>query len=293
MHGRPARVVEDDVEHRQAHAFADEMAGRRVAEHVGAVAEGRDQRLVGRGELRAERGAQAPAQAARGRVAEVAHRLADRQLLEQDRVLVDEDRVVGQQPVHALRCEPGSHRSRAAARLATGRGRLRSHGLPSIFYSRGRSVSLRTLAQGVKRRRDAASEREVGPEPAQRIARKERVGADMDHFRFGPGIALRRQPRHVAIDHQDQVGLRQQGLRIPARGERMLGRQRQIARTVVDDRNGKGLGELLDGTRRFDAAAAVRRDQQGPVSLSEQFCCFVQRVGVRRGRRGGRDGGAF
>src|SRR5207302_4867967 len=91
VHRRPARVVEDDVEHRQAHAFADEMAGRRVAEHVGAVAEGRDQRLVGRGELRAERGAQAPAQAARGRVAEVAHRLAERQLLEQDRVLVDED----------------------------------------------------------------------------------------------------------------------------------------------------------------------------------------------------------
>jgi len=71
-----------------------------------------------------------------------------------------------------------------------------------------------------------------------------------------------------AIDHQDQVGLRQQGLRIPTRGERMLGRQREIARTVVDDRNGKGLGELLDGTRRFDGAAAVRRDQQRPLGFS-------------------------
>ena len=133
MHGRPARVVEDDVEHRQAHAFADEMAGRRVAEHVGAVAEGRDQRLVGRGELRAERGAQAPAQAARGRVAEVAHRLADRQLFEQGRVFVDQDRVIAQQPVYALRCEFGGHASRAAARFAPGFIRLRRNGLTARF----------------------------------------------------------------------------------------------------------------------------------------------------------------
>ncbi len=134
---------------------------------------------------------------------------------------------------------------------------MRSHSLPSIFYLRSGSVFLRALAQGIKRRRDAASEREVGPEPAQRIARKERIGADMHDFRVGLRIALRREPRHVAIDHQDQVGLRQQGLRIPTRGERMLGRQRKIARTVVDDRNGKGLGELLNGVRRFEPPFAV------------------------------------
>ena len=123
MHRRPARVVRDDEEHRQVHRLGDVVPGGRIAEHVRAVAERADHRLVRRRELRAERRAEPPAQAAGGRIAEIAAGLLDHHLLEHRRVLVDEDRAVVEQLVHARR-EPLAgdrlrHRLHAASSLVS------------------------------------------------------------------------------------------------------------------------------------------------------------------------------
>ena len=63
-HRAVAAVVEDHGQHRQVELVADPVAHGRIGEHVGAVADRRDDELVGRRELGAERGAQPPAEAA-------------------------------------------------------------------------------------------------------------------------------------------------------------------------------------------------------------------------------------
>src|SRR5262245_11442390 len=99
----PARVVRDDEEHGQAHRLRDVVRSGRIAEHVGAVADGADHGLVGRGELDAERRTHAPAEAAGGGIAEVVAGLLDHHLLEHRRVLVHEDGVGLEPAVHAGR----------------------------------------------------------------------------------------------------------------------------------------------------------------------------------------------
>ena len=70
----------------------------RVAEQVGAVAEDRDDQPVGRGELGAERRADAPAEAGGRARPEIAARQVRAAMLEHQRVFVDDDRVLGLGP---------------------------------------------------------------------------------------------------------------------------------------------------------------------------------------------------
>ncbi len=70
------------------------VADRRIAEHVGAVAERGDDQLVGRGELGAERGAEAPAEAAgRAERIEGAGLLA-RAVIGAQRIFIEDDGVL-------------------------------------------------------------------------------------------------------------------------------------------------------------------------------------------------------
>src|SRR5437773_12225876 len=94
LDGVPGAVVEDDEEHRQVVGAGDEVGGRGSAEDVGAVADAADQRLVRRGELGAEGGAQSPAEPARGRRREIGPRLSEASVGRVQVVLVDNDRLV-------------------------------------------------------------------------------------------------------------------------------------------------------------------------------------------------------
>src|SRR5438309_10447392 len=62
-----------------------------IAEEVGAIAEHRDRLSPRRGELCAEYGAGAPAEARRGARTKIAVGLLERAMFEQERVLVDDD----------------------------------------------------------------------------------------------------------------------------------------------------------------------------------------------------------
>jgi hypothetical protein len=101
---RPARVVEDHEEHRQLHRFGDEVRGRRIAEHVRPVADRADHGFPGSGQLRSQRGAEAPAEAARRRAGKVAARLAHDHLFQHQRIFVDEDRVSILQRIETRGC---------------------------------------------------------------------------------------------------------------------------------------------------------------------------------------------
>src|SRR6185503_19220288 len=134
-----------------------------------------DHRLVGCGELRAEGGAQAPAEAAGGGVAEVAARPGDRHLLEDDRIFVDDERALVEQLVDACR-EPLSRDARgqrvgAGTRLLTRRlAQLGDALAPCLDLLDRRRLLLRAAPQRLERRGERAGEGEVGAEAAQRIA---------------------------------------------------------------------------------------------------------------------------
>ena len=68
------------------------MDGDRVAEHVSAITDNRDDHSFGGGELRAQRRSRSPAEARRGAGAEIAAGVLERAVLEEQRVLIDDDR---------------------------------------------------------------------------------------------------------------------------------------------------------------------------------------------------------
>src|SRR6185437_15421909 len=72
----PHAVVEDDEQHRQIERAQHVMPRGRIAEHVGAVADHRDHRLVGIGELGPDRRADADAEPARARRASMSFKVA-------------------------------------------------------------------------------------------------------------------------------------------------------------------------------------------------------------------------
>ena len=149
---------------------------------------------------------------------------------------------------------------------------------------------LRGTRQRLQRARDRAGEGQVGAKAAQRIAREERVGAEVDDLGFGPRPAFLRNPRYVAVDHQHEVRFVEQRVRIPSAVHRVLGGEREIARPVMDNRHGKGLGELADRPGGFRGPAAVRRDEERALRSAEQARGLLEAVRIGGGRRGGDEG---
>ena len=152
---------------------------------------------------------------------------------------------------------------------------------------------LRGAPERLQGRRDGAGERDVGAEPAQRVGGEERVGADVDHLGFGLGLAFLRDPRHVALDDQHDVGFLEQRVRVPAAMHRVLGGEREMARPVVHHGDRQHLRELLDRARGLLRAPAARRDEQRVLRRAEELRRLFQRLGIGRGRGGGSDRGSL
>ena len=188
--------------------------GGRVAEHVGAVAQGRDDERIGRRELRADRGADAPAEPARRRRAEIGPRPGERRVAQNERIFVDDDRILVLGIADAMR-RPGGIDRRHAARfrqLALGAGarafacfRDARPPCPKSCVADAVAECRRELGKHDARR---AGYRDIARKAADRGAREQRIDADMDHLAMIGGIAVHgRDPRHVGLDHQDRVGL--------------------------------------------------------------------------------------
>src|SRR5581483_12404250 len=98
------------------------------------------------------------------------------------------------------------------ARLAVARGER----LPALLDLRGRRrVLLRALAERLQRRRERAGDREVGAEAAQRVAREERIRAEVDDLGVGLRISLGGDPWNVRVHHQDDVRILEELARVP------------------------------------------------------------------------------
>ena len=118
------------------------MADHRIGEHVGAVAERRDDEGVGRGELGAERGAEAPAEPAGRAEREERARLLARAMIGPQRIFVEDDGVLADRLADRARQIFRRDVSRRRAnpwRAARGAVRMRS-------VSRARRAAMRASA---------------------------------------------------------------------------------------------------------------------------------------------------
>ncbi len=96
-----------------------------------------------------------------------------------------------------------------------------------------------------------------------------------------------RRPRHIAIDDEDRVGIVEQRRRVIAEMAGVVGRQRQVAQTVLDDRDRKTLGEFGERRHRGMVAAGIGGDDQRVLRGGEDPGGGDNRHLVRRRRRGG------
>ena len=73
------------------------------------------------------------------------------------------------------------------------------------------------------------------------------------------GLAMLRHPRHARVDDEDDVGLREMRAGLEAEMHRMIGRQIEIGRERLHDRNGEILREIAERRNGFRASGRARR----------------------------------
>src|SRR6185437_11909352 len=193
------RVVVDDSEHRQVMGLTHPMAGRRVGEHVSAVADRRDDQRVGPRQLCAERGAEAPAEAAGGARTKIGARLLTAAQILPRPIFVDEDRVGPDRLAEAM-IEIFDLDSRLRARFLDHAFPRRAEGFPALgelgaARRGGRGLVDAGFAKagldGVEGGGGLRGDREIAGEIADRIAREGRIVVDMDDAAAGRRAFLR------------------------------------------------------------------------------------------------------
>ena len=203
------------------------MTHRGVGEHVGAVADGRDYELLRRGELRAHRGAESPTEAARRREAVKRAGLFARAVLQAERIFVEDDRLAADRFADGGAEGCGVERSRACLFGSLDPPRLVTLGQ---FRAPRIGVELSSRQRRIERSQGNCSgrgNRQIARKRAHRIARVDRVLADM-HDTAARGRPMHvRVPRRIALDHDDQVGVADQRAGVVARVHGMRGWQRQ------------------------------------------------------------------
>ena len=151
-------------------------------------------------------------------------------------------------------------------------------------------LCLHRLAQRLAQHRDGgerrAGDQQVGFELAERIARLQRVGGNVDDLGVLARLMVARHPRHHAVDHDHHVGLRQQRADIVAEMHGMVGRQVHVARLGLHHRQRELLGERGERAHRRRHAADARRHDQRELGLGDQACRLLD-GGARRLRRHG------
>jgi hypothetical protein len=135
----------------------------------------------------------------------------------------------------------------------------------------------------------AASEEPVGLAFAERIARGQRIGGDVDDLGVLARLVVARHPWHHALDDDHHVGLRQQRAGIVAEMHGMVGRQVHVARFGLHHRQRELLGECRQRAHRLRHPAAARGDDERKLGLGDELCrlldCGARWLGRERAER--------
>ena len=136
-----------------------------------------------------------------------------------------------------------------------------------------------------ERRQGAAGDGDVAGKAADRVTRIERVEPALDHLAIRSGGDPARDPRNVALDHQNCIGVRHEPRWIEREVHGMRRGQGEITRAMLDDRYGEALGELRERRERRRIPSGIRRHDQRPLRPRQHARGRDHRVGVRRRRR--------
>src|SRR6516225_8547085 len=130
-----------------------------------------------------------------------------------------------------------------------------------------------------------ASDGEVAGKPTDRIAREERIDAEMDDLAFGLRSFEARDPWHIAFEHEDRVGTVEKRAGIVAEMAGMIGRKAKMARTMLDDRNCEALRKIGERFDRSRIAPGAGGDDQRVLSRRKDASSFIAcaLVDTRRG----------
>ncbi len=282
-HGEPGLVVGDDGQRGQALGALDVVVGDGIAEHVGAVAAGDDHLASGRRELGAEPGAHAEAEPAREQPAHEGRGLGELEERKRRSELADHDGVFRLHLVDALR-KPGRMNrclvldgldqlaafgdnllARGGERLAPAldRGAL-------AFHRVGKGLS-----QQDHRRERRAAHQEIRLELAERIARLQRIGGDMDDLGILARLVVARHPGHRAVDRDHHVGLGEERAHVVAEMHGMVGRQVHVAGFRLHHRDGELLRQRRQSADRCRDATDARGDDERELGFGDQVSGFL------------------
>ena len=280
LHGVPDAVVPHDGQNGQALRVGHDVTGGAGSEDVGPIADAADHSPVTVSQLRPQRRANPPAQAAGYRNAEKAARLPDVYLHRVDAQFVQHDGVVVQHVGQA----PGEPGFADGCPIAGGGGLLQpavSHlvvaTLPCCETGSGsRRVNPNFVDRIHQRLQDQpgrAGKVQVDLESSHRIAGKERIIADADHqAAFGRLMPLW-SPGHVGFEnhHGVRVGQRRSDVRAGVQG--MVPGEVRVKRPRLEHRHSQQFGQFHQRGNRPGVLAATPGDQDG-----------IARPGQRAGR---------
>ena len=97
-----------------------------------------------------------------------------------------------------------------------------------------------------------------------------------------PGLRLVRQPRHIDVQQQTPIGLRQERRRIKPKKARRVARYAQPTRAELHHANATQLRQCLEGVNRLRLAPQIRGDDQGVIGR-HQFTRDLQSGFGRQG----------
>src|SRR5271166_1234773 len=187
--------------------------GNRVSEDMRAVAEDGDNQAVGGSELGVECRAATPAETRSRARAEITARPRRGAMLGHQGVLVDEDCILGLDPRDAV-AGPG-HVDRTQARyscacsLPSGDERLSlRRDAPSVFGNGWLGdVSIERGAELGQCGGSHAGHRDIAGKATDRVPGEQRIDADMDYLAVVPRRLEARDPRDVAFENEDHIGV--------------------------------------------------------------------------------------
>ena len=272
------------------------MGRRRVAEHIGSIANGGDDGGARFGQLHAQGSAHGPAQSARRAVGKIVGWCDPLKFFKNQRIFVDHHGIGVAQFIDASRDPLAAHGGGGfgcpgCAQAALG-AELRDLGASQIDAQvECRIGGADHPVEFPQATADFAGDGHIGTKTADRITPIERIDSHMHDLAICVRCDLVWYPRNVRFKHQDQVGVAQQFGRVEAAVHRMGDWQAQVARAVLHDRQREPLCDRIQRRRRVRMAPGVGGDQQRGSGLADPLGQLCESPGVGLRSRGGNDAG--
>ena len=253
------------------------MARHRVGEHVGPIAHRRDDQPVRLCQLHPQRRRHRPTQAARVRFLIPTVERPQCQRIHRRAQFRQHRRIQPLNCIGQAQADPGLRHPRPLPALFRRSANARSD-IGDLRRHPGAPVRA-TVRPQWRHRLDQTGDdvgglpgqRQIGVEIPHRKPAVQRVRPRLNHHAPGLRRVDRRGPRRQTIQHQDDVGLTQPRLWIGAGRHRMVGRDRQLHRPILHDRDTPGISQNRQRREPLGGTGATLGDDHRIARVRQQF----------------------